>query len=228
MARILSLETSVDVCSVAIHSQGTLLKEIVIDEAQAHAARLAPLIQEILKQTALTSSDLHAVAITSGPGSYTGLRIGTSTAKGLCYALDIPLISIPTLDILAYQAKDLADKNTLLCPMIDARRMEVYCQITDAGMNVIQPVEALVIDEKSFQELLSGQKMLFFGNGAEKCKTVISGSNAVFLGGIFPRAAVLGVLAHKKFEAGEYEDLADFKPAYLKDFVAKKAQPLLD
>jgi tRNA threonylcarbamoyladenosine biosynthesis protein TsaB len=228
MARILSLETSVDVCSVAIHNQGTLIKEIVINEAQAHAARLAPLIQEILKQTALTSSDLQAVAITSGPGSYTGLRIGTSTAKGLCYALDIPLISIPTLDILAYQAKHLADKNTLLCPMIDARRMEVYCQITDTGMNVIQPVEALVINEKSFEELLAGQKMLFFGNGAEKCRTVLNSSNAVFLNGIFPRAAVLGSLAHKKFEAGEYEELADFKPAYLKDFVAKKAQPLLD
>jgi tRNA threonylcarbamoyladenosine biosynthesis protein TsaB len=228
MSRVLSLETSTDICSVAIHNNGALIKEIVIREPQAHASKLSPLIANILKEASLSIADVNAVAVTSGPGSYTGLRIGTSTAKGICYALDIPLISIPTLDVIAAQVKDSRAGEYLICPMIDARRMEVYCQIFDKSLNTIDPIEAKVIDEKSFEELLGTQTMLFCGNGADKCRDTIKHPNAVFVDNIFPRAAVLGSLAFEKMKVNQFEDLEHFKPFYLKEFIAKKAQSLLD
>jgi tRNA threonylcarbamoyladenosine biosynthesis protein TsaB len=228
MARILSLETSTDVCSVALFDNGVLVKEIVLQQAQAHASRLAPIIQDIFKEASFRITDLNSIAITSGPGSYTGLRIGTSTAKGICYALDIPLIAIPTLSLLAYQASQRIKETAILCPMIDARRMEVYCQCFDSDLKEITPVEAKVIDGTGFQELLSVQKMFLFGNGAEKCKDTLKNPNAKFLDNIFPQASALCELASRKFETGKFEDLENFKPFYLKDFVAKKAQPLFD
>jgi tRNA threonylcarbamoyladenosine biosynthesis protein TsaB len=227
MSYILSLETSTDVCSVALHHQSQLVKEIVIHQPQAHASRLSPLIQELLSKTGVQMKQLNGVAVSSGPGSYTGLRIGTSTAKGLCYALDIPLLSVPTLQVIAFAASVVNPYKALLCPMIDARRMEVFCQILDHDLNVLKPVEAVVIDSMSFKELLTSQKMLFIGNGAAKCHGVIVSNNALFLPDIYPSAGPLGFLASKKLEAGDVEDLVSFTPFYLKEFVAKKAQPLL-
>ena len=224
MPIILSLETSTDVCSVALHEDGALLAQAEIHEAQAHAARLAPLIDQVMRETAVLMKQVAAVAVTAGPGSYTGLRIGTSTAKGICYAQDIPLIAAGTLELLAFQANTHNPTGALLCPMIDARRMEVYCMIADHKLQMLRPVTAEVIDGNSFSELLRDRQVLFFGNGAEKCRAVITHPNAVFLSGVYPQAAFLGTMAARKFDAGDFEDLIRFKPFYLKEFVAKKAK----
>jgi tRNA threonylcarbamoyladenosine biosynthesis protein TsaB len=225
MAIILSLETSTDVCSVALHDNGTLLAGTEIHEPQSHAAQLPTLILSVLKTAGLDLGHVQAVAVTNGPGSYTGLRIGTSTAKGLCYALDIPLIALGSLELLAFQAtKHSTQADDLLCPMIDARRMEVYCLVADKDLRVVQPVSAMVIEEHSFAELLEGNRMLFFGNGAEKCRTVLHHPNAIFLDNIFPLAASLGIMAEEKYNQSVFEDLVKFKPFYLKEFVAKRAE----
>jgi len=228
MALILSLETSTDVCSVAIHNNSELVHEAAINQPQAHAARLSPLIEEVLRVAGLTARRLAAVATTSGPGSYTGLRIGVSTAKGLAYGLQIPLLSVATLDLMAFQASFLNETSSLLCPMIDARRMEVYCQLCKPDLSVVSEIEAKVVDENSFSELLNSHNVLFFGSGAEKCKAVIRHKNARFLNGLSPSASHLGLIAGKKFERKEFEDIFSFKPFYLKDFVAKKAQPFFE
>jgi len=223
MPAILSLETSTDVCSVALHDGEKLLAQAEIHEPQAHAARLAPLIDSVTRQAGISLRAIGAVAVSKGPGSYTGLRIGTSTAKGLCYALDIPLLAVGTLELLAFQGNHLNPAHALLCPMIDARRMEVYCLVADHCLEVIRPVSATIIEGNSFEELLQGSSMLFFGNGSNKCREVIRHPNAVFLDGVFPRAASLGLMAARKFREGAFEDLVQFKPFYLKEFVAKKA-----
>lgn len=222
MSVILSLETSTDVCSVALRDGGELLAEEVLQEPQAHASRLAPLIDNVINTSGAVLKDIDAVAISMGPGSYTGLRIGTSTAKGLCYALDIPLIAVGTLELMAYQGTLLNEMNAFLCPMIDARRMEVYCLVADQHLSIIQGVSARVVDEATFAELLEANKVLFFGNGAGKCRAVIQHPNALFLEGVSPMARALGDIARKKFAAGEFEDLVAFKPLYLKEFVTKK------
>ena len=224
MSVILSLETSTDVCSVAVHDGKKCLGEAVVREPQAHAAKLAPTIEEVMRSTRIAMHDLRAVAISSGPGSYTGLRIGTSTAKGLCLALEIPLIAIGTLDLLAYQGSFHNKTGALLCPMIDARRMEVYAMVATPQLQVIEPVSARVVDESTFSELLKDKQVLFFGNGAKKCKAVITGSNALFVDDVVPLASSMGEMAAQKFAAGDVEDLTSFSPFYLKEFVAKKAQ----
>lgn len=222
MPVILSLETSTDVCSVALHDGEKILAQAEVHEPQSHASRLAPLIDSVSRDTGIPLKEINAVAVTRGPGSYTGLRIGTSTAKGLCYALGIPLISEGTLELLAFQGNRENTSHALLCPMIDARRMEVYCLVADHHLQVVRPISAEIIHEKSFTELLDGGSVLFFGNGSEKCRSVIQHPNAVFLEGIFPQAAILGLMAGKKFHAGEFEDLVQFKPFYLKEFIARK------
>lgn len=225
MPLILSLETSADVCSVALHKTGALVANAEIREPQVHAAQLAPLIDQVAGEAGVELRDLKAVAISAGPGSYTGLRIGTSSAKGLCYALDIPLIAVGTLDLLAFQGSEKNTDAAFLCPMIDARRMEVYCQVTDQALAIVEPVAARVIDERSFVELLDAGRVLFFGNGALKCREVIRHPNAVFLDHVYPAASALGVLAQRKFETGDFEDVIGFTPFYLKDFAPKKAAP---
>jgi tRNA threonylcarbamoyladenosine biosynthesis protein TsaB len=238
MSYILSLETSTTVCSVALHEAGKLLvsREILIP--QSHAARLAVLIEEVKEVSKLDFKQLSAIAVASGPGSYTGLRIGVSTAKGLCYALNVPLIAVETLDIMAHQVYEERNPKPetpnpiaigtgtrnpeLYCPMIDARRMEVYCKVFDGALNVINPVEAKVIDEHSFGDLMSNNTMVFFGDGSSKCKETFMSKNAVFIENIYPTAAMLGEMAHKKFIAGEVEDVVHFEPFYLKDFLIKK------
>lgn len=225
MALILSLETSGTTCSVALYKEEVLLKTLEIDEPQAHAAKLAGLITKVFESTHTEIKKLNAVAISSGPGSYTGLRIGTSTAKGICFALGLPLIAVNTLDILAFQfyQKNKPD-GALLCPLIDAKRMEVFYQITNENFEILQPVQTKVIDNKSFTELLSHNKLFFFGDGAEKCKHTIDHKNAHFVDGISVNALTLGVIAFLKFQKKEIENLVTFTPFYLKDFVAKKAK----
>jgi tRNA threonylcarbamoyladenosine biosynthesis protein TsaB len=221
MSLILSLETSTTTCSVALHSQGQLqvLEEIHIPQTQA--TKLALLIEAALKNSGVDRTQLTAVAVTSGPGSYTGLRIGTSTAKGLCFGLNIPLIAVNTLALMAYQVNKYNPTKALLCPMIDARRMEVYCQVSDSFGNERMAVEAKVVDEKAFIEFAE-EPIIFFGNGAMKCRGVIKHPDAFFLDQVYPSAAALGEIATKKFEAAQFEDLALFEPFYLKEFMVKK------
>lgn len=221
MPVLLSLETSTDVCSVAVHQEGTLLAVAEVHMGQAHASKLALLIKEVMGIANVVMKDLNAIAVSAGPGSYTGLRIGTSTAKGLCYALDVPLVSAGTLDVMAAHMRTVASKDVLLCPMIDARRMEVYCSLYSGEGVSISEVEARVIDDHSFIGQLNANRIVFGGNGSGKCRDVITHHNAVFLDGIFPSAKHLGTLAYRKFVGGDVEDLLRFEPFYLKDFKAK-------
>lgn len=225
MALILSIETSASACSVALHKEGQLVHTIEIAEPQAHAGKLAVLIQELLKATSISPKDLTAVAVSAGPGSYTGLRIGTSVAKGLCLGLQIPLITIPTLLSMAHHVNQVS-KDKFLCPLIDARRMEVYTQIFDNHLTPVNDTEAVVVDSNSFRELLDTQQVLFFGDGAEKCKSVINHPNAGFVDDVHPKAVFIGAVAWHDFKANRFADLVEFTPFYLKEFVAKKAQPI--
>ena len=222
MSLIVSLETSVKVCSVAIQDNGQLIASSEVHIEHSHASKLAVLINEVSLAANIQLSHLSAVAVTSGPGSYTGLRIGTSTAKGLCFSLNIPLISVGTLDLLAYQITHRNSQHAYLCPMIDARRMEVYCQVFNASLETIQPTEAKVIDESSFQEVLEKNQVIFFGDGSAKCKEKITHSNARFVEGVYPAATHLGSIVFQKFAKGQFEDLLNFEPHYLKEFMIKK------
>lgn len=224
MALILSLETSTTVCSVALHDNGKLIASAEMHKEQSHASKLAVLIDQVVNLADVSMNALQGVAVSEGPGSYTGLRIGVSTAKGLCFALGIPLISVGTLTLLAkqMQVKPILDNNPWLCPMIDARRMEVYCQLFDREVNALQDIEAKVIDEESFKEPLANHRIIFFGDGAAKCKSVIIHPNAFFVDAIVPSAKELGILASEKFLRNELEDLVTFEPLYLKEFLIKK------
>lgn len=220
MALILSIESSTTVCSAALHDEGKLLASEVTHVPNSAASQLAVMIDKILG-----ARKPSAVAVSSGPGSYTGLRIGVATAKGICYALDVPLIAVGSLEIMAQQVSSTG--SSLLCPMIDARRMEVYTALFNSTMDLIEPVQARVIDASSYSEVLERSKVLFFGNGSDKCKEVISHANATFVPGIFPSAEWLGKLAFDRFRKGKLEDVAEFEPFYLKDFIAKKPKTLV-
>jgi tRNA threonylcarbamoyladenosine biosynthesis protein TsaB len=226
MALILSIETSASVCSTALHLEGQLIDTIEVSEPQTHAAKLAVSIEALLKRNSLPINKVEAVAVSSGPGSYTGLRIGTSVAKGICMGLNIPLIDIPTLSFLADYVSQTYNNDTFFCPMIDARRMEVYAQVFDNKLSAVTGTEAIIIDENSFRELLDRQSVLFFGDGSGKCKSVILHNNAGFLDGIYPKSAWMGPVAEQRFKSRQFADLTEFTPFYLKEFVAKKAQPI--
>lgn len=220
MAKILQIETATQVCSVALSMNG---KTISVKEEigqNLHASNLTLFIDEVIKAAGLAYSDLDAIAVSKGPGSYTGLRIGVSTAKGLCYALDKPLIAIETLKMMAvgFLAQN-PDYPGLICPMIDARRMEVYTTIFDSELNELAPTSAKIIDETSFAELLAENQINFIGDGAEKCAEILTHSNASFDNANFNSAQYLSPLAHKAFEQIAFEDVAYFEPFYLKDFV---------
>lgn len=224
---ILSIETSAAACSVALHNQGRLVDMIQISEPQAHAAKLAVLIDQLLRINKVTKQQLLAVAISSGPGSYTGLRIGTSMAKGVCLGLNIPLINVPTLRSMAHHVFQ-ESKGAYLCPMVDARRMEVYCQVFDNDLEPVNAAEPVIVDTDSFRELLHQQKVLFFGDGAAKCKSVIIHENAEFVDGVYPKASLVGEVAWEEFQKSSFADLIEFTPFYLKEFVAKKAKTAFD
>jgi tRNA threonylcarbamoyladenosine biosynthesis protein TsaB len=223
---ILQIETATTVCSVALANRGQVIAFKEIDQRNIHAEVITVFIDEILKNAGVKYNELDAVAVSSGPGSYTGLRIGVSTAKGLCYALDKPLIAVETLEAMAggIIAKGV-DKDVLLCPMIDARRMEVYTALFDAAGNRVQPTTAEIIDRNSFATQLENNKILFFGDGAPKCRETLDGNaNAIFIDNFANSAVHLTVKAYQKFQAGQFEDVAYYEPYYLKDFlVTKKA-----
>lgn len=221
---ILSLETSAKVCSVALHKNGQLITSAEVHLEQAHATRLAPLIDDVVKFSQLEFRQIQAVAVSSGPGSYTGLRIGVSLAKGLCFALNVPLIAINTLELLAHQMSKKVDSDVLLCPMIDARRMEVYTMIVDVDLKPILPIAPRVVDASSFHDILQDKKILFFGDGAAKCRSVIQHANAHFVEGVYPQASKMGELTSLKLKSGEIEDLESFEPFYLKEFMVKTAK----
>ena len=220
MSLILSIDTSTKVCSVALHSDGKLLAISELYTEKSHSGMLTTLCENVVRYAGFSLNDLDAFAVAKGPGSYTGLRIGVSTAKGFCFALDKPLIAVNTLEAMAYQLKDFYDETHLLCPMIDARRMEVYCQILDNQMNVISETEAKIINELSFSEILDEKKIVFFGDGATKCRAEISHKNAVFLNTeIHPSAKTVGLVVTKSYEKSLFENVVTFEPFYLKDFV---------
>ena len=220
MALILSIETSTTVCSVAIHEDGKIKASSTYNIDKSHSTVLIPTIDTLISRSGYDKTNLSAVALSKGPGSYTGLRIGTSTAKGLCFALDIPLIAVGTLEGLARQAAPFLDLDVILCPMLDARRMEVYTCILDNDLSVVKDVHPAIIDDTSFKKELDGGKVAFFGNGANKCREAITHRNAIFIEDVEPSAEDIGYLAYTKFQKSTFEDVAYFEPFYLKEFRA--------
>ena len=233
MSIILSIETSTKACSAAVHQDGKLLSVSELYHEKSSSGMLTTLIEHVVRTASLTLQDLDAIAVAKGPGSYTGLRIGVSTAKGLCFTLEKPLIAINTLEAMARSIYDFRFTNyvnspftihhsQLLIPMLDARRMEVYCAVYQENtMECLESTQAKIIDETSFADLLQNHKIIFFGDGAEKCRAILeSNPNTVFLNEIvFPSAKSVGVLATKAFENSQFENVADFEPYYLKEFV---------
>ena len=225
---LLHIETSTNVCSVALSENTNCLFAKSNADGMNHAALLSVFIAEALEVLKSNNKKLEAVAVSSGPGSYTGLRIGVSTAKGLCYGLDIPLIAVSTLEVLATEAiKSIGNaENTLFCPMIDARRMEVYSAFYDASLNLKREISADIIDPNSYSEILSTQPVYFFGNGADKCKTTLTHSNARFIENLVPLATNMISLAEKAYSEQKFVDTAYFEPFYLKEFQTTTAKPI--
>lgn len=270
MSLLLSIETSTSICSVAIHEEGHLVQSIENEIPQSASSQLAVMIDQVLESCKKRPNQIQVVVVSAGPGSYTGLRIGVATAKGICYALNVPLLSVNTLELLAYQYSSSKVETSpfslgeglgmrpaeaspspleraggevskaspfshgegsgmrlgeALCPMLDARRMEVYCMLLNSDLTILEPTHAKIIDESSFKDQLNERSIYFFGNGADKCKEAINHPNAHFISGIVPSAARLGELAFKKYKAALFEDVATFEPYYLKDFLIRKPNP---
>jgi tRNA threonylcarbamoyladenosine biosynthesis protein TsaB len=226
MPIILSLDTSSTACSVALHVDGRLLAVSDIHKEHSHGGRLALLIKQVLENADVSFQQISCIGLSSGPGSYTGLRIGTSTAKGLCYALNVPLVAVDSLTVMAHHVVKEKRDEIFYCPMLDARRMEVYCAVYNSSLTVLEPIQAKVIDENSFADVLEKGRIVFFGNGAGKCREAIRHSNATFLENINPSAVELGELACEKFNSAKIEDLVHFEPLYLKEFLIKKSSKL--
>jgi tRNA threonylcarbamoyladenosine biosynthesis protein TsaB len=217
MACILSIESSTQICSVAVSVDGILVWNKENTEIFSHSIVLGVFITEAIRFIQSNHFRLDAVAVSEGPGSYTGLRIGVSIAKGLCFGRDIPLIALPTLKVMSTR---FVPSSSYLCPMIDARRMEVFSILYDGDLNEIEPVRAIVINEDSFRNVLTQKEITFFGNGADKCKALIRSSNAIFVDGIYPMASNMIAEAEKAFTAKTFADVAYFEPFYLKEFQA--------
>jgi tRNA threonylcarbamoyladenosine biosynthesis protein TsaB len=220
MALVLNIETATTNCSVSLSKEGeTLVLKEDNSLGYSHAETLHLFIDEVFKISKLKPSEIDAVAVSKGPGSYTGLRIGVSSAKGLCFALDKPLISISTLESLAHQVKA---TDGLIIPMLDARRMEVYSAIYNENLELQREIKAEILTEESYSELLESNKVYFVGDGVEKTKTLINHPNAIFIQGKLPSANQMSLLAEMKYKKSDTEDVAYFEPYYLKDFVALK------
>jgi tRNA threonylcarbamoyladenosine biosynthesis protein TsaB len=220
MALVLNIETATTNCSVSLSKDGEILvlKEDM-SSGYSHAETLHLFIDEVFKAAKLDASDIDAVAVSKGPGSYTGLRIGVSSAKGLCFALDKPLIAIDTLESLAHQV---SVEEGFIVAMLDARRMEVYSAIYNSKFGLHREIKAEVLTERSYSELLKSNKVYFIGNGVEKTKTLIQHPNAVFFEGKLPSANEMALLSEFKYKKSDTEDVAYFEPYYLKDFIALK------
>ena len=231
MSCILNIETSTETCSVAVCQDGSVIFEKINNEANSHTKYLASFVEEAISFADSHAIPLDAVAVSAGPGSYTGLRIGVSTAKGVCYGRNIPLIAIPTLKLLCVGpllSDEIEDEKALLCPMIDARRMEAYTAIYDRALKEVRKVQADIIDEYTYSEWLDKGIVYFFGNGAEKCKEVIKHTNARFIDNVHSSAKSMLPLAELAIAKGDYVDVAYFEPFYLKEFVAIKSKSLLE
>lgn len=232
MACILHIETSTEVCSVALSCDGKVIDDYADLSGANHAERLPEFFDQALSFADSHAIPLDAVAVSEGPGSYTGLRIGVSLAKGVCMARDLKLIAVPTLQIMCVPLllqEQIDDPDALLCPMIDARRMEVYAAIYDRSLKPLRPVGADVVEsEATYQQWLDAHPVYFFGNGAKKCSDVVRHPNAHFVAeAVHPLAKWMMPLAERKLMQGETEDVAYFTPFYLKDFVAKQSKKLL-
>lgn len=229
MSCILSIETSTDVCSVAMSENGQCIFKKEDHSGPNHAVSLGVYVDEALSFTDNHAIPLGAVAVSSGPGSYTGLRIGVSMAKGICYGRDVPLLSVPTLEVMAVPVllNHEIEDDALLCPMIDARRMEVYSAIYDRALKQQREIRADVVDGDTYREFLDQHPVYFFGNGAAKCMETINHPNAHLIKGIEPLAKYMFPLAERKWVQEEFEDLAYYVPFYLKDFVAKMPKKVL-
>ncbi len=220
MALILCIETSTTSCSIALAKNGQIIALKENNEGLNHSVLAAPYVEEILKEYNIEVENLDAVAVSMGPGSYTGLRIGVSLAKGLCYGANIPLISIPTLQALTINAAaKVNDPEALYIPMIDARRMEVYSAVCKANGEQITDTEAIIVEPNFYEEHIKKGEVYLFGNGSEKTKEILTSPNIVFIDKIETSAIGCAPIAERKFKAGEFEDVAYFEPFYLKDFI---------
>jgi tRNA threonylcarbamoyladenosine biosynthesis protein TsaB len=228
MAKILNIETSTRVCSVSLSVDGKVVKIKESRVKNSHAEQVTLFTEEVVKKAGMQLTDIDAVAVSKGPGSYTGLRIGVSTAKGLCFAIDKPLISIGTLDAMAWGLVNaLENKKQLVnaylyCPMIDARRMEVYDAVYRSDLSKLKEVSATILEEDTYSGFLETHPMIFGGDGAEKAKGLLFKRypKAYFLDGFEPSSMYMAELAEKKYDNNDFEDVAYFEPFYLKDFIA--------
>ena len=225
MALILCIETGTDICSVGLSRDGELISLRESDEGRDHAKRVGVFVDELLRENDVAPDELNAIAVGMGPGSYTGLRIGVSFAKGMCYGLQIPLVAVGSLDALAQVAIEDNEAGLLdvdnwdvavLCPMVDARRMEVYTRLFDAKGEALSEVSAEIVTEESFAEWRKDRQLVIFGNGAAKCREVLPDATYV---NITPSARGLARLAEQRLQEGKTEDIAYFEPFYLKDFI---------
>lgn len=230
MSCILNIETSTDVCSVAVSDNGQVVFNKEDHSGPNHAVKLGVYIDEALSFIDGHGIPLEAVAVSCGPGSYTGLRIGVSMAKGICYGRGVKLIAVPTLQLLAVPVllgEHPEEEDALIVPMLDARRMEVYAQVMTRALKEVRPIQADIVDADTYKEYLDKGTVYFFGNGAAKCMEVIHHPNARLVKGIEPLAKNMAPLAEKRFVEGKFEDVAYFVPFYLKDFVAKMPKKLI-
>ncbi|MBQ8487470.1 MAG: tRNA (adenosine(37)-N6)-threonylcarbamoyltransferase complex dimerization subunit type 1 TsaB [Prevotella sp.] len=229
MACILHIDTSTDVCSVAVSEDSHTIFEQENHSGSNHAEQLGTMVDEAMSFADSHAIPFDAVAVSGGPGSYTGLRIGVSMAKGICYGRDLKLISVPTLELLCVPVllRELVEDGALLCPMIDARRMEVYAGVYDRALRPVREVSADVVDADTYRPWLDGHNVYFFGNGAKKCMETINHPNAHYIDGIEPLAKWMQPIAERRLMQGQTEDVAYYVPFYLKDFVAKMPKKLL-
>lgn len=229
MSCILNLETSTDVCSVSVSQDGACIFSQEDHEGPNHAVKLGTFVDEALSFADSHAIPLDAVAVSCGPGSYTGLRIGASMAKGICFGQDLKLIAVPTLELMAVPVllREEVEEGALLCPMIDARRMEVYSAVYDRALHEVRGIQADVVDAETYREYLDRGPVYFFGNGAEKCMEVINHPNARLIKGVEPLAKWMFPIAERRIAQEKYEDVAYFVPFYLKDFVAHQPKKLL-
>ena len=230
MSCILNIETGTDVCSVAISDSGQVIFNKEDHSGPNHAVKLGVYVDEALDFLDSHGLPLEAVAVSCGPGSYTGLRIGVSMAKGICYGRGVKLIAVPTLELMAVPVllgEHPEQEDALIVPMLDARRMEVYAEVLDRALKVVRPIQADIVDADTYKEYLDQHPVYFFGNGAAKCMETINHPNAHLVEGIEPLAKNMAPLAEKRFVEGMFEDVAYFVPFYLKDFVAKMPKKLI-
>lgn len=230
MSCILNIETSTDVCSVAISDSGQVIFNKEDHSGPNHAVKLGVYVDEALDFLDSHGLPLEAVAVSCGPGSYTGLRIGVSMAKGICYGRGVKLIAVPTLELMAVPVllgEHPEEEDALIVPMLDARRMEVYAEVLDRALKVVRPIQADIVDADTYKEYLDQHHVYFFGNGAAKCMETINHPHAHLVEGIEPLAKNMAPLVEKRFAEGKFEDVAYFVPFYLKDFVAKMPKKLI-